>query len=171
MENGGRTIAAEGVQMMQETLTGKPGESASPKRQGTPRILAALLLLATFGGGAWAGEEDEIITGCHHSNAEWGAEMIDRCIKENQATRKEVLQYPAQHKRLVDRCRQQNEFGWSHVKSCVDRDIEAEAALAQYPKQHLATIDRCAAEFAPQGAVAVKACVDKSIDSASAPKN
>jgi hypothetical protein len=133
--------------------------------------LIALVLLVTFIGNAPAGEEDEIITGCHHSNAEWGVQMIDRCIKENQAIRAQVLQYPAEHKRIVDRCRQQNEFGWSHVKACVDRDIEAEAALIQYPKQHLGALGKCIADYAHRGAAVVKACVDESITSAPTPNN
>jgi hypothetical protein len=122
-------------------------------------IGVVLLAVSTFG--AWADEEDEIITGCHHSNAEWGTEMIDRCVKENQATRTEVLAYPTQHRHIVDRCRQRNEFGWSHVKACVDRDIEAEAALAPYPKDRI--MGKCVAEYAHRGAAAVKACVDKSM--------
>jgi hypothetical protein len=125
--------------------------------------LIGLVLLAISTYGAWADEEDEIVTGCHHSNAEWGAAMIDRCIKDNQATRAEVLAYPAQHQRIVDRCRQRNEFGWSHVKACVDGDIEAEAALTAYPKQHMSAMNRCHAEYAHRGAAVVKACVDKLI--------
>lgn len=34
------------------------------------QVPIALLLLLAFG--ASAGEEDEIVTGCHFSNAEWG---------------------------------------------------------------------------------------------------
>ncbi len=111
-----------------------------------------------------ADEEDEIVTGCHYSNAEWGNEMIDRCVKDNQATRAMVLQYPEQYKKIVDRCRRGNEFGWSWVKTCVDRDIEAEAALAQYPMERAGLIDVCQADVGHRGAAAVKVCVDRVIE-------
>ncbi|MDQ3261174.1 MAG: hypothetical protein M3Q00_10415 [Pseudomonadota bacterium] len=120
---------------------------------------------------ASADEEDEIVTGCHHSNAEWGSEMIDRCVKDNQATRAIVLQYPEQHKQIVDRCRRGNELGWSWVKTCVDRDIEAESALAQYPKERAGLIDVCHADFGHRGAAVVKACVDRVIKILNSPNN
>lgn len=123
------------------------------------RLLGVAALLAVCLA-ATAGEEDEIVSGCHYSNAEWGTEMIDRCIKENQAIRAQVLSYPQQYKHIVDRCRQGNEYGWGHVKSCVDKDIEAEAALARYPEAKAASIGECRREFAHRGATAVKACVD-----------
>lgn len=119
---------------------------------------AALLML--LGLGASAGEEDEIVTGCHFANAEWGNEMIERCVRDNQATREIVLKYPAQHKPIIDRCRRGNDNGWAWVKTCVDNDIEAQLALAQYPKEIAGLIDLCNAEFALRGAALVKKCVD-----------
>jgi len=118
---------------------------------------------------ASAGEEDEIVTGCHYSNAEWGNEMIDRCIKDNQATRAIVLQYPERYKQIVERCRRKNELGWSWVKACVDNDIEAEAALAKYPMERAALIDVCRADIGHRGAAAVKACVDRAIEVVNSP--
>lgn len=127
----------------------------------TLRLGCGALLLACCGLTAWAGEEDEIVTGCHYSNAEWGQEMIDRCIKDNQKNRELVLAYPPQHKRIVNRCRQFNHYGWSYVKTCVDRDIEAEAALAQYPAEKDKEIAACKEQFAWRGPATVKACVDQ----------
>jgi hypothetical protein len=134
------------------------------------KLLICLSPFAAFSFNAAADESDEIVTGCHHSNAEWGVEAIDRCIKDNQATRALVLKYPAQHQRIVDRCRRGNELGWSWVKTCVDRDIEAESALAQYPKERSGLIDACGAEFGHAGATKVKACVDQMIEAQSSPK-
>jgi hypothetical protein len=117
---------------------------------------AAALLLACV----HADEEAEIVTACHFANAEWGNDMIDRCVKENQATRALVLAYPPQHQRIVNRCRAKSELGWAWVKNCVDRDIAAESALAQYPKEKADLIATCRTEFAPLGAARVKGCVD-----------
>ena len=124
----------------------------------------ALLLLLAFG--ASADEEDEIVTGCHFSNAEWGTDMIDLCIKENQATRAVVLQYPEKYKRYLDRCRRGNENGWAWVKTCLDNDIDAESALAEYPKDRAGLIAVCGAEFGHRGMVAIKKCVDQALERA-----
>ena len=126
--------------------------------------LTCSVLLALPSPSTLAGEEDEIVTSCHFANAEWGSEMIDRCIRDNQATRALVLQYPDKHKAIIDRCRRGNGNGWFWVKTCVDRDIEAETALAQYPKEMAGLMNICEAEFGHQGAAAIKACVDKGVD-------
>ncbi len=133
------------------------------------RLLTCSVILAMPSVSTLAGEEDEIVTGCHFANAEWGSEMIDRCIRDNQATRALVLQYPEQHKATIDRCRRGNGNGWSWVKTCVDRDIEAETALAQYPQEMAGLMSICEAEFGHRGAVAIKACVDKAIDASTTP--
>ena len=65
--------------------------------------LTCSLLLALPSPSTLAVEEDEIVTSCHFANAEWGSEMIDRCIRDNQATRALVLQYPDKHKAIIDR--------------------------------------------------------------------
>jgi hypothetical protein len=130
-------------------------------------IWVAVLALLPFH--ASPDEEDEIVTGCHYSNAEWGNEMIDRCIKDNQATRAIVLQYPEQYKQIVERCRRKNELGWSWVKTCVDNDIEAEAALAKYPTERAVLIDVCRADVGHRGAAGVKACVDRVIEVLNSP--
>jgi len=144
-------------------------EKAMPLDSRRSRRQICLALLALFCAGASADENDEIVTGCHYSNAEWGFEAIDRCIKDNQSTRALVLQYPAKYKRIVDRCRRESEFGWSWVKTCVDRDIEAESALAQYPKERAGLIDACYGEFGGLGAARVKACVDQLIETPGSP--
>lgn len=128
------------------------------------QVPIALLLLLAFG--ASAGEEDEIVTGCHFSNAEWGVDMISRCIKENQSTRAVVLQYPEKYKRYLDRCRRGNENGWAWVKTCLDNDIEAESALASYPKDRAGLIAVCDAEYGRRGMVAIKNCVDQAVERA-----
>jgi hypothetical protein len=124
---------------------------------------AGIFLSMLFSVAAIAGEEDEIVTGCHFSNAEWGQQMIDNCIKDNFANRALVLQYPEQHKSIVNRCRLKNEYGWSEVKKCIDKDIDAQAALKSYgaDKENLVAI--CDREFGVRGFVAVKACVDKKL--------
>ena len=134
-------------------------------------ILIFIALIACSPVSALADEEDDIVTGCHFSNAEWGAQMIDLCINENRARRAEVLAYPEKYKRFVERCRRGNEYGWSMVKSCVDKDIDAEAALATYPKNQAGLIRVCEAEFTHRGVAAVKKCVDKAVNGGDSPTN
>jgi hypothetical protein len=124
-------------------------------------IACCAVLFALLSIDARAGEEDEIITGCHFSNAEWGTQMIDNCIKDNFANRALVQQYPEQYKSIVSRCRLKNEFGWSEVKKCIDKDIDAEAALKSYGADKANLVAACDADFRHRGFVAVKACVDK----------
>jgi hypothetical protein len=126
-------------------------------------IARCVLLLLMLGIEVRAGEEDEIVTGCHFSNAEWGANMVDRCIKDNQATRAEVLQYPAKYNRYLERCRRRNENGWAWVKTCIDNDIEAETALAEYAKDKARLVALCDAEFRHRGTAAIKQCVDQAV--------
>ena len=139
-------------------------------RQARAWIACCALLSLLLGIEGRAGEEDEIVTGCHFSNSEWGADMIDRCIKSNQTTRAEVLQYPSKYKRYVERCRRRNENGWDWVKTCIDNDIEAETALAGYPKDKAGLVMACDAEFGHRGTAAIKKCVDQAIAGADASK-
>jgi hypothetical protein len=121
---------------------------------------AGIVLSMLFSLAAAAGEEDDIVSSCHFSNAEWGMDMIDRCIRDNQATRASLLQYPEQYQRFLNRCRTKSELGWDKVKNCVDKDIEADAALKQYPAEKGERIAYCEAEYGGRGRVVVKACVD-----------
>ena len=54
------------------------------------------------------------------SNAEFGSEMAQICIKENQAVRAEVARYPDEVKDIVARCSRRKEMGWGFVKKCID---------------------------------------------------
>ena len=72
-------------------------------------VLAAILLLAS--GACLADDDSEIVSGCAMSNAEFGTEMIDICVKENQAARAEIARYPAQMKKIVERCSRRKEMG------------------------------------------------------------
>ncbi|MSQ58992.1 MAG: hypothetical protein EXR36_04950 [Betaproteobacteria bacterium] len=125
---------------------------------------AALSLMAAY---AVAGEEDEIVTGCHFSNGEWGTDAIHICINENRALREQVLAYSPEHKRIVERCRRGLELGWQWVKNCVDKDIEAAAELQKYPAQFVGLIEDCEKEIGHRGAAKVKACVDKAAETPS----
>ncbi len=137
----------------------------------TRLVHIALLVLLPFSASADETDEaDEIVTGCHFANAEWGADMIDRCIKENQVTRTQVLGYPEKYKKFIDRCRRRNELGWGWVKTCVDRDIEAESALAAYPTEKAGLLNFCHAERGHRGTAAVKDCVDQASEGSNSPK-
>lgn len=127
-----------------------------------PSVFATMLLMVSSVN--WADENDDIVNGCNFSNAEFGTVAIQICIKDNQAARAAVLQYPNEVKDIVARCARGSEKGWSMVKQCIDNDIEAEAALANYGREHDASMEKCKTEFGRRGAARIKACVDQAIE-------
>jgi hypothetical protein len=132
-------------------------------------LFAAILLLLSSP--IRADENDDIVNGCNFSNAEFGTVAIQICIKDNQAARAAVSQYPEAVKDIVARCIRGREMGWSMVKLCIDNDIEAEAALANYGREHDASMEFCKAEFGLRGAARIKACVDQAIEAGKPPRN
>lgn len=133
-------------------------------------LAVGLVALVVCNHVARADELDEIVTGCHFSNSEWGTEAIDRCVKDNLANRELVMQYPSQYKSIVSRCRMKNEYGWSYVKACIDKDIEAKALLEKYPAESAALVNMCKQEFAHRGALVVKTCADRAIETSKSSK-
>ena len=57
-----------------------------------------------FSSAICADENDDIVIGCNFSNAEFGTVAIQICIKDNQAARAAVSQYPEEVKGIVARC-------------------------------------------------------------------
>lgn len=124
------------------------------------------LSLLLFAGMAQADEEEaQIVTTCHYGNAEWGNDMIQRCIDENRALRAEVLRMPAEYADALLRCRQSAELGWTWVKTCVLKDAAARDALEAYPREAVMLIEACKREFGGQGFVAVRDCADRMLNS------
>lgn len=134
-----------------------------------PIVLASVLLLFSFA--TRADEYDDIVNGCNFANAEFGTVAIQICIKDNQAARAAVLQYPAEVKDIVARCARGSEMGWSIVKLCIDKDIEAEAALANYATEHDSQMKECKREFGLRGAARIKACLDRAIEDQASRRN
>ena len=128
-------------------------------------------MLLLFSPALCADDNDDIVNGCNFSNAEFGTVAIQICIKDNQAARAAVAQYPEAVKDIVARCVRGRELGWSMVKRCIDNDIEAEAALATYGPEHDAAMEICKTEFGRRGAARIKACVDQASEAGKAPKN
>lgn len=124
-----------------------------------------------FSSAICADENDDIVIGCNFSNAEFGTVAIQICIKDNQAARAAVSQYPEEVKGIVARCVRGRELGWSMVKLCIDKDIEAEAALANYATEHDSQMKDCEMEFGGRGAARIKACVDQAIEAARSPRS
>lgn len=134
-----------------------------------PMVFAAMLLM--FSSATWADEYDDIVNGCNFANAEFGIVAIQICIKDNQAARAAVLQYPEDVKDIVARCVRGREMGWLMVKLCIEKDIEAEAALANYGREHDSSMEKCKAEFGRRGAARIKACVDQVIEADRSSRN
>ena len=125
-------------------------------------ILAALLLLSS--GVCLADDDSDIVSGCAMSNAEFGTEMIDICVRENQAARAEIARYPAEMKKIVDRCSRRKEMGWGIVKKCIEEDIAAGPVLEAYAREHGALLEQCREQFFGREASRIKLCVEKALE-------
>jgi hypothetical protein len=124
--------------------------------------VAAALLFACAA--TWADENADIIMGCHLSIGEFGYEAINMCIRENRAAREEVLRYPAEAKRTVDRCSRRLEPAWVLVKRCIDADLAAATALEDYTWEHASKVDDCRNRLRGRGDAAVRDCVEQAIE-------
>lgn len=124
-------------------------------------ILAVTLMLASSA--CLADDDSDIVSGCSMSNAEFGAEMADICVKENRAARAEIARYPADVKNIVERCSRRKEMGWGIVKKCIDDDIAAGPVIEAYARDHGALLEHCQQEFWGREASRIKLCVDQAI--------
>ena len=125
-------------------------------------ILAALLALSSAA--SRADDDSDIVTGCLMSNAEFGSEMAQICIKENQAARAEVARYPDGVRVIVERCTRWKEMGWSVVKKCIDDDIAAIPVLEAYAKDHGRLLEQCQELFRDRELSRIRLCVEKAVD-------
>ena len=125
--------------------------------------LILALILAVASSAAFADDDSDIISGCAMSNAEFGTEMIQICIKENRTARDDVHAYPEQYKALVDRCTRRKEMGWSIVKRCVDEDIAAKPVLEAYAREQGPLLARCQEEFQGRELTRIKLCVEMAL--------
>ena len=131
-------------------------------------ILAGVLLLSSAP--CLADDDSNIVSGCAMSNAEFGTEMIDICVKENQAARAEIARYPAEMKKIVDRCSRRNEMGWGIVKKCIDEEIAAGPILEAYARDHRPLLEHCQEEFPGREASRINLCVEKALEGEKAGK-
>ena len=125
-------------------------------------ILAGALLLSSAA--CLADDDSDIISGCAMSNAEFGTEMIDICVKENQAARADIARYPAQYGKIVERCSRRKEMGWGIVKKCIDEEIAAGPVLEAYARDHGPLLEHCQDEFFGREASRIKLCVEKALE-------
>lgn len=125
-------------------------------------ILAAILVSSPSL--SWADDDSDIVTGCLMSNAEFGTDMAQICIKENRAALAEVARYPDEVKPIVARCSRRKEMGWGIVKKCIDDDIAAAPVLEAYARDHGPLLERCQHEFRGREATRIKLCVEKAIE-------
>ena len=98
------------------------------------------------------------------ANAEFGVEMAQICIKENQAAHAEVLRYPDEMKGIVARCSRRKDMGWEAVKKCIDDDIATAPVLEAYARDHGPLLEHCQEEFRGREASRIKLCVDKALE-------
>ena len=125
-------------------------------------ITAAILALSSSM--SWADDDSEIVTGCLMSNAEFGSEMAQICIKRNQSVRAEVARYPEAVKDIVELCSRRKEMGWDFVKKCIDDDIAARPVLEVYARDHGPLLARCQIEYLGREASRIKLCVETALE-------
>ena len=124
--------------------------------------LAAILALSSSV--CLADDDSEIVTGCLMSNAEFGYEMAQICIKENQAARAKVAGYPDEFKDIVARCSRRKEMGWGIVVKCIDDDIAAVPVLEIYARDHGPLLERCREQYRGREVSRIKICVDMALE-------
>ena len=122
------------------------------------------LILALSSSVCRADDDSDIVTGCLMSNAEFGSEMAQICIKENQAARAEVARYPDEVKTIVARCTRRKEMGWWLVKKCIDDDIAAAPVIDAYATDHGALLARCQEEYRGRELSRIKLCVEQALE-------
>ena len=125
-------------------------------------LIATVLAFLPLAG--LADDDSDIVTGCLMSNAEFGTEMAQICIRENQAARAEVARYPAELKATVERCTRRKEMGWGIVKKCIDDDIAAGPVLEAYAKEQPALLERCQMEFLGREPSRIRLCVETALE-------
>ena len=128
------------------------------------RAFSIAAILACLSMTCLADDDSDIVTGCLMSNAEFGTEMAQICIKENQAARAEVARYPDEWKETVQRCTRRKDMGWGIVKKCIDDDIAAGPALEAYSRDHAALLEHCQRDFPGREATRIKLCVDQALE-------
>ncbi len=111
-----------------------------------------------------ADDDSDIVSGCIMSNAEFGNEMAQICIRENREARAEVERYPEEVKPIVVRCSRRKELGCGIVKQCVDDDIAALPVLEAYARDHGPLLERCQQEFRGREASRIRLCVEMALD-------
>jgi len=128
------------------------------------KILPVVIVLTSLSFACLADDDSDIVTGCLMSNAEFGTEMAQICIKENKAARAEVERYPEEIRPIVERCKRRKEMGWGIVKKCIDDDIAAGPVLEAYAKEQPALLERCQMEFLGREPSRIRLCVETALE-------
>jgi len=128
------------------------------------KILSLMMILALYAGICAADEDADIVTNCLMSNAEFGTEMAQICIRENQTARADVERYPVEHNAIVERCKRRAQMGWGLVKKCIDDDIAAGPVLETYAKEQPQLLERCQMEYLGRGPSRIKLCIEMALD-------
>ena len=106
----------------------------------------------------------EIVIRCQGQMGEFGSEAIDICVQAENASRKQLAEYPDEYFEIVRRCnRVMYRAGWNRIKLCSDKDIAARDALQAYPPVHADLIANCEDQFGRYGHNEVKVCVDEKL--------
>jgi hypothetical protein len=124
-------------------------------------LLAALIAASPLA--CLADDDSDIVTGCLMSNAEFGSDMAQICIRDNRAALAEVGRYPDEVKGIVKRCSRRKEMGWVVVKKCIDDDIAAGPVLEAYARDHRPLLERCQEQFHGREATRIKLCVEHAL--------
>lgn len=139
-----------------------------PLRRRFPALCLLVLGLALAPAGRADEDEADMVVGCTMANAEFGNEMIQRCIEDYRAGRAAVASYPPQYKGIVDRCTGDKQLDWNRVRRCIDDDISAIPVLQAYAQDHGPLLERCEREIGGPELSRIRACVDKLVEAGKA---
>lgn len=123
-------------------------------------ILVAAALAPAF---VQADDNSDIVTGCLLSNAEFGTEMAQICIRENLEARADVARYPEEVKDIVANCSRRKLAGWGVVKKCIDDDIAAAPVLERFAQDHAQVLAQCQEQFRGREAARIRTCVEMAL--------
>jgi len=67
-----------------------------------------------------------IVVRCYYAVGEFGAELVDRCVKDDTAAEQALKHYPAEAKTLIQACTDRvGGDGFARIQACVDQGVQS----------------------------------------------
>jgi hypothetical protein len=96
----------------------------------TGAVPALLAVASLFPQPLYADEAQDlkaaIVMRCYYAVGEFGAELVDRCVKDDTAAYEALGRYPPEHAGLVRSCTERRQGdGFARIQACVDEALKA----------------------------------------------